>query len=86
MSRLEFSDGTIVDTDFCYPLGQQLNLTLYGVSLASAAALLADAPERTGRIIFAGENGYRLSHEGYTALVSLSQESDHLRAILQKGA
>lgn len=78
MSKVILSNGDAFVSDFCYPSGTQLLFTAFETSFFAAADLLDNMPSDTAKISFRGENGYEAVYDGYTTLVSLVRDGDHL--------
>ena len=78
---IRLKNGAEIATDFCHPIGGQLSFTAFGISFADLAALLSD-PDAAGSITYITAGGTVKVFEGYTELIAISKEEDHLRVII----
>lgn len=86
MGTITLKNGESFETDMCLPIGTgALTVTVFGKTMAQAAALLSGS-DATEEFIYESDNGYRETFRGYTELIFVMREGDHLRTELRKEA
>lgn len=78
MADMTFNNGVSAKTDMCIAAGGRLTFTLYGMTISDAVKIVDD-PENVREIL-----SNNLTYEGYTDLLCIAKEGDHLRATLGK--